>query len=261
MWIFLEIFHKLYCPLVPISGISLNMTNILPHAVPQNHPLQFFRGKCESRGGSTVIRMCASWPAHAVSEFSGNPPRSFRIFQRGQLSAPSQTNQQSLSALHTLHVNSLTRTGTIHSTFTQSSKPWTTHVNLHSDTVLVFQRTTVLFYRNKGQSHSGQIPFSTCCDAPWEMHASWWLMWHWGIIWSRGAECQIPDSPHFCARLVHSNQFCIWHERLELAVTSLHIQREAGQCSSAHFGGSSSVFVAISNGLQFIYEIVMWGIQ
>lgn len=47
------------------------------------------------------------------------------------------------------------------------------------------------------------------------------------------------------------------NERFELAVTRLHIQREAGQRSSAHFSGSSSFFVAISNGLQLIYEIVM----
>lgn len=46
--------------------------------------------------------------------------------------------------------------------------------------------------------------------------------------------CQIPDSPDFCARLVHSNLVCIWTWREKWAIRQLHVcifRERPGTCS------------------------------
>lgn len=168
--------------------------------------------------------------------------------------------------------------GTIHLTFTyQSSKPWTTHVNLHSVTFLVFQRTTVLFYRNKVQSlwlrmpHHGQIPYNTCCNAPWEI-MGYSYMHHGGCSDTEAQyEAEEPSVTkvrfltHICAHLVNSNLVCIWTwEKWAIRTGSYMFAYSGERPGSALL--PASVVLAVSLWLfrmacTFIYEVVMWGIQ
>lgn len=172
-----------------------------------------------------------------------------------------------MSAWHTLHVNSLTITGTIHSTFThQGSKPWTTHVNLHSDTFLVFQRTTVLFYRNKGRSLSMRM------DTVGRFHTAHAVMHHGKYMHHDGwcdteAQYEAEElSVRFLIRLIFVH---VRHTRIRSAFEMSDWNWQLHVCIFRERPGSAclptsvvlAVFVAISNGLQFIYEIVMWGIQ